>query len=178
MATSATGRVTDLHARRARPPGFTLVEVLVVLVLISIIISFAVLSVDTGPEELRREGDRLASLLQLAAEDAVMNGREYRLLPNRRGYTFEQLIDGKWRPGADELLRDRELPAGTILGLELEGEPVSLPWPGSQSDEDPPALLLLSSGEITPFTITIRDEANREYLVASRDDSIEANPAR
>jgi len=146
--------------------------VLVVLVIISVIIGFAVLAVDTGPEELRREGDRIASLLDLAAEEAVMNSREGRVVLHRHGYTFELLREGKWQANADEMFRPRKLPDGMALELRLENQEIPL------NDEEAPktakngALLLLSSGENTPFELTVTSAGSSRITVRSDGNSI------
>lgn len=171
MLISATGRVNKAPATG----GFTLLEVLVVLVIISVIVGFAVLSIDTGPEELRREGNRVASLLELASEEAVMNGREGRMVLRHHGYSFEQFQAGKWRASEDELFRPRRLPDGISFQLFLENEAVQL------NDEENPetaktgALLILSSGEITPFELTVTGEAGGEINIRSNGLEIETS---
>jgi general secretion pathway protein H len=155
-----------------RRQGFTLIEVMVVMVLISIIITFAVLSIDTGPEELRREGARLASLLDLASEDAVFNGRDYRVLLQRQGYTFEEYRDSKWQASADELLKPRTLPDHMHLELTLENEPVMLA-PGFEPDpKNSPALLLLSSGEIPSFELIVSAEGSGKFYIRGQEGRI------
>lgn len=145
-----------------------------VVVIISVIIGFAVLAIDTGPEEQRREGNRLAALLQLAAEEAVMNGREYRVVLRRHGYAFEQLREGKWQGAEGELLRPRQLPAGLELELVLEGQPVALAGDDAPERETV-ALFLLSSGEITPFELTLAgDQAGGLVAIRSDGSAIES----
>lgn len=171
MLISATGRVNKAPAAA----GFTLLEVLVVLVIISVIVGLAVLSIDTGPEELRREGNRIASLLELASEEAVMNGRECRVVLRRHGYSFEQLQEGKWQATEDELFRPRQLPDDISLQLFLENQEVQL-----NDEEDPEtskigALLLLSSGEISPFELTVTGGAVGEINIRSNGLEIETS---
>jgi general secretion pathway protein H len=155
-----------------RRQGFTLIEVMVVMVLISIIITFAVLSIDTGPEELRREGNRIATLMDLAADEAVMNGREYRVVFQRQGYAFEEFRDSEWQPSGDELLHPRDLPAGMRMSLSLENEPVELAAPEEQLTEKKSSLQLLSSGEIPSFELTISDEKARKFIVREQEGRI------
>ncbi len=173
MRISATGRRNNNPHRRGHS-GFTLIEVLVVLVIISIVISFAVLSVDTGPEELHHEGARLASLLDLASEDAVMNGREYRVLFVQDGYSFEEMAEGKWQPASDDILQPHQLPAGLYLQFSLEDQAIPLPRATDDKKKDSAVLLLLSSGELPSFKVIVAaDQEDEQYLIQEKDGTIE-----
>ena len=68
--------------------GFTLIELLVVLVILGSLIGIAVLSVGiAGPgRELHNEAERLAGLIGVLAEDAVLDNQEYGLLLSREAY--------------------------------------------------------------------------------------------
>ena len=177
MAISATGRANSPGTPPRHASGFTLLEVLVVLVIISIIVSLAVISIDTGPEELRREGDRLASLLELAAEEAVMNGREYRAVLRRHSYSFERLQAGKWQPVEEELFRPRPLPPEMSLQLFLEKREVPLNDEESPEAAQSGALLLLSSGEITPFELTVSGATTVGVGIRCDGSTIQSGPA-
>ncbi len=142
------------------------------MVLISIIITFAVLSVDTGPEELRREGARLASLLDLASEDAVFSGRDYRVLLQRQGYAFEEFRDSKWQLSSDEMFKPRGLPDNMHLQFTLENEPVDLPSGHEPDDENSASLLLLSGGDIPSFELIISAEGSGKFIIRELDGRI------
>lgn len=115
-------------------------------------------------DELAR---RFTGLIDLASDEAVLNGREYgiRFEPDR----YEFLVfsvdaatgQGVWTPLDDNLFRERVLPAGFSLSLTVEGQPVRLATAiaaGGATEEEAvpePHVLLSSSGEITPFTLEI-----------------------
>jgi general secretion pathway protein H len=134
----------------ATPPrGFTLLEVMVVLVLIGIITSFALLSVGGGPKDrLTEEGRRLAALVELHQQEAILRGEHRGIRFTRNGYTIlSQGEEGDWRPPAttDTLMTQRQLPEDLALRLWVEGRPVDI------SASDGPQVLLLNSGEATEF---------------------------
>ena len=55
--------------------GFTLLEIMVVMVLIGILSSLAVLSIGGGPRDrLAEEGRRLAALVELHQQEAILTG--------------------------------------------------------------------------------------------------------
>ena len=89
--------------RYATPPrgtrGFTLIELLVVMLLIGIILTFATLSLGDGGRGklIDREARRLAALVELAGEDAVLSGRELGLYFDAAGYRFLTLDGETWR---------------------------------------------------------------------------------
>lgn len=149
--------------------GFTLLEVLIVVAIISIILSFAVISIDTEPEELNNEGKRLVSLMKLISEDSVLNSREHRAVFTRHGYGFQRLESGEWQELADGIFRQRKLPSGFSLAVEMENEPVLF-------DDDRTrraAIIFLSSGEITPFTITIKGRSGLQTGISNERGEIE-----
>lgn len=152
-----TGPGTRLPVRT--PPiaaGFTLLELMVVMVLIGIIFSFAVLSMrgDDVAELMEQETRRLETLLMLANDEAIVRGEELGVRFDEDGYEFLVLALDGWQAPDSGLLKAHVLPADIRLRLELEGD---LPDDGDGEDPDaepPPQVLILSSGEMTPFTVT------------------------
>ena len=152
---------------RRRSAGFTLLELMVVLVLIGIIFSFAVLSLrGTDISDLmEQETRRLAMLLELASDEAVLRGEELAVNFTDDGYEFLVLRDNSWSPpGDDPLLKAYRLPADIELRLEVEGEPPVLNVVAGEEREDAgedageqlePQVFILSSGEMTAFTATL-----------------------
>lgn len=146
---------------RARSSGFTLLELLVVLVLIGIIISFAVLSVGDGgrQERLQQEAERLATLISLAGEEAVLQSVELGVVLQPQGYLFVVFGEDGWLPLAgDDLFREHRLPDGVELTLFMDGLRVALASRDKGEEQEKglmPQLLFYSSGERTPFELSL-----------------------
>jgi len=166
-------RPADLHFT-ARSRGFTLLELLAVIVIIGIIITFAVLSVDTGgrAQAVEQEARRLAALIGLAAEEAVFQSQELGLQVTERGYTFLTFQDNRWHPlDGDQMLRPRELPPDIGVELIVEQLPAKLGTADeeeeernkSRAQEPAPQILILSSGELTPFEIRLLTQDSGGY---------------
>ena len=138
--------------------GFSLLELLVVIVIISILFTFTTLAIrGTSPEELiETEAQRLDRLLQLALEEAILKGQEYGLEFKTDSYRFLLYFENTWQPlDNDDLLRERQLPQNMELELEIEQIDVLVEEDSADTDkkdeEKPdPQVFLLSSGEITP----------------------------
>jgi general secretion pathway protein H len=162
----------SIVAGRAR--GFTLIELLVTIVIISIILSIAVMSLSLvgDDREVRKEAQRLMSLIEVAQDDAILQGREFGvefLLGSYRFVEYEP-ISGQWSEilGAD-LLRTRQIPAEMEFSLFLEDKRIALeetPIGLADTDEDgagvtaqarnyAPHIMIFSSGDMTPFEVHI-----------------------
>lgn len=147
--------------------GFTLLELLVVLLIIGISVTFITLTIDTRSGDVEIEAKRLAALLNLAQEEAILNGREYALQFDAKGYSFLELAGSKWKEiEEDDVLRKRNLPEGIDIELVLEGEEVDMISAENTFDEGvaPPRIYLLSSGEFTPYEIVLRDAYSKTRL--------------
>ncbi len=155
-------KVSALHHRLTRTrysTGFTLFELLATLVIISIIVTMAVLSIgDNQADRERRLTAQLATLTELAQENALFNAEEFALSFWRHGYNFYRFDGEQWqRITNDAQLRTRELSEDSVLTLYLEGLKVKLPEVLLTKSETKvhPQVFILSSGESTPFEIRI-----------------------
>ncbi len=147
----AVGRLFSLYQMR----GFTLLELMVVIVIIGIVMSFVTVSIggDNRAEELGREAKRLAALMDLASDEAVLRSTQLAVRFGDSEYEFYALQNNSWLPLADDpQFRLRKLPKGTNLDLELEDSPpLDL---DTDDDQQMPQVFILSSGEMTPFVLT------------------------
>lgn len=145
---------------RSLQSGFTLMELLVVLVLVGIVASLATLSIGDGAErQLRTETQRLAGVLRLARDELLITGSAERALGLRRdSYSFLELVilddaTREWQPLIDQQLGPWQLEPGVIeLEYEQEGERQPLP----QASGWEPNIRLGNTGEMTPSLITLR----------------------
>lgn len=159
------------HRRSTNFRGFTLIELLVVIVILGISVAAVLPSLGLlrDDRDLDREARRAAALIELAAEEAAMQSRDYGLRFGLHGYRFyeQDPLTGAWVALAgDDMLRERSLPEDLRFSLRLESRDIRLfesiegDRPPRDPDDGPdpgptPHVLLLSSGDATPFELTL-----------------------
>lgn len=125
------------YQRRA---GFTLLEMMVVLILIGVIVGTVTLSVGDGGrrDKLQFEAERLQATMKLALEEAQLQGMEMGLVTENDQYRFVGFKDNLWGPIADDkAYSNHKLPKGFELNLKVEGFDVAdTQMPGVESDKD------------------------------------------
>jgi general secretion pathway protein H len=141
--------------------GFTLIEVLVVLLIMGLMVGMA--SVIVRPDDRALacvEAERLAQLLDLAAVEARLTGHAVAWTPDERGYRFWRMDhDARWAELRDsDALRPRVLPQGIrVAAMQVENVPVA----GDMRLEFTP------HGRVFAFTIEMTLGTARCAVVAS-----------
>ncbi|WXL24432.1 type II secretion system minor pseudopilin GspH [Ectopseudomonas mendocina] len=162
-----------MSQRRTKNRGFTLIELLVVLVILGVLISLTAFSSGiAGPgRKLQGEAERLAGLIGVLAEEAVLDDQEYGLLltPNTYQVLRYEPFKREWLPLPG---KPYALPDWAELTMELEGAALALPEQEKKTakpGKPVPQLLLLSSGEMSPFRLRVaerRPDGLRMQLVS------------
>lgn len=140
-----------------RRAAFTLLEIMVVVVIIAIITAVAVLSLSGGgAQALRAEGERLRNALQLAADEAVFEGTQTSVAFSENSYVFLRLdaAQKNWQRMDDSAMREHRFSSNITLALTQDGKNIPVAKTTSVA-ATLPALLFFSSGEMTPFTLTL-----------------------
>lgn len=157
-----------------RITGFTLIEVLLVIVLIGLMVSAIQFSVigNKAETQLQQESARFAGIFELAAEYGLLNNIELGLVLEKNSYQFVGYDGERWSALPDyEALGPYQLPDEIIMSLILEDLPIEQPslvtaelfaiedeeffddysLDEQQSKPIIPQVYILSSGDITPF---------------------------
>ncbi len=154
--------------------GFTLIEILLVLVLLSLTAVAVISTLPTSQKDLSKQyAQSFFQRLQLLNEEAVLSGKDFgvRVDDAKSTYSLLSLTSEGWQP-----LKLKQIPSKTkleediTLQLELGGgawdNDERLFKPGSLFDEDmfaeeedekkiePPQVFIFSSAEVTPFTLS------------------------
>ncbi|PPK50771.1 general secretion pathway protein H [Marinobacter persicus] len=154
--TSASGMLSSKRRQSGTAEGgFTLIEILVVLIIVGLLASLAVVNL-TGNSRLRELQQQVRDvylLMQAASEQAVLNNREYGLVLEEGGYRFVAMDDesGDWITNEERIFRPRTLPEWLVVTVQVAADAPRLP---SDDKEGPqPEIVFYSSGETTPFEL-------------------------
>ncbi|MCH9693713.1 MAG: type II secretion system minor pseudopilin GspH [Gammaproteobacteria bacterium] len=162
--------------------GFTLIEILVVIVIVGTVLSIALLSFGLlgDDREVKTEAHRFVALAELAQDEATMQSREFGIEFMTAGYRFVEYdaLTAQWADVPyDDTMRLRALPEGVEFELFLEdkrivlsNDPAPFEDPDKQDGRGPtevyaPHLLVYSSGDATPFELHILRDADERRVV-------------
>lgn len=152
--------------------GFTLIEVLIVVFIISITTTliFLKLSPSQGqPQRFEDNMQQLVNLLELAQQEAVLRPSELGLIVSQQHYAFSELhydrLEQQWRWQLlrdDSLLHSYPLPENTKVKLIVMGQTIAL----TKKLTLQPQIILSSSGDLTPFVVQFDNQVvNQHYRI-------------
>jgi general secretion pathway protein H len=115
----------------AHVSGFTLLEIMVVVLIIGIVTAGVLLSINFAGKDtaLETESQRLLSLMKYARDQAELQTRNYGIAFSQNSYEFVvyDVRQGLWRPVVeDDVLRERTLPSGLGFKLVVDARPIVL----------------------------------------------------
>lgn len=161
--------------RNAR--GYTLIEILVVLFIISIVTSVALLTISRNQnKQLETFANELAQTMSLAEEQAMLQSTVLGLRLDDHSFhfaTMQQAIEGEkktgWSPLQDTILGQHPIPSDIQLAVQVGGQKL-----GNDNSKPIPQVIISTNGEITPFTIYVgkKGEKPRFSITGDADGNI------
>lgn len=171
---------------KANQQGFTLIEVLLVVLLIGIVTGIVLLA--ASPNDSSRvvssEAERLADVLSLASDEAVNNNQQIGLLLDEKSYYFVILDEQSqtWEASSEPLFSLHELEPNVSLHL-LKDDAQKVVVLDSNKDEGnekkavTPQVLLLSSGESSSVVLELASEdGSQQRIVVDDLGTVTLNP--
>lgn len=158
--------------------GFTLIEILVVMLIIGILATAISLSVGhrTVEDRMEAESRRMEQLLRLAFDEALAKGLDLGLRQTYDGFEFmaPDPQTQSWAIVNEGLFRPRQLPPPFLIELRIDERLIDPVRPATAEQLSPdaqgdgslnlendeqavePQILILSSGEMTAFTLDLK----------------------
>lgn len=157
MPTSTTRTSEGYRAGRpagpARARGFTLLEILIVVVIVGVLTGTVILGFTGADTEQRLKGsaEQLAYTIELARQHALQRNREWGLYVEPETVQFVEFDPEiqTWNERTERPFGDIEVMPNVELRVESEG----FGQLADEDQEDLPQVILFSSGEVTPFTL-------------------------
>ena len=152
--------------------GFTLIEILVVIVILAVAAAMVTLAVSgVGERRLARDSERLRALIGYACEQAELEGRSIGISLSRSGYAFSRAEGGSWLPEREGTLRTRKWSVAPTAVLTRDGEPVAI----GEAYPAKPQLVCFASGELTAFRLELGlpDSTSRRRIDGRGDGELE-----
>lgn len=95
--------------------GFTLVEMLIVMLVMALLATTAVLTAGGGGRGVGADASRLASRIAAARETAITSARPVGVWISRSGYGFDVRAGGAWRAADQKPFETVDWPSGTAV---------------------------------------------------------------
>ena len=171
--------------------GFTLIEVMVVIVLIGLMASLVQFNIASNKMEdlLRYESARFSAIFDVASEYGMLNNIELGIIVNEDGYKLVAYDGTKWADIPDQNWdANVTLPEEVMVTLELDDLPIEEPLlfdtdTFKEKDEEDftlrskeeeekkviPQIYILSGGDFTPFSVTFRIVEELAYIDDAED---------
>lgn len=148
-----------------RQRGFTLLEIMVVVVLIALTVTMVGLNLDRDVDQVAQlEARRFAKLLSHLQDESILSGKAYAIAVDEQDKKYSFLESpGEWTPVVgDDVLRDRYFPDYLRVRFEVLQSP---------PDDRSGLLIVESSGDITPFELIVFGERYRQ--IVTLDDTLD-----
>ncbi|MBN9228609.1 MAG: type II secretion system minor pseudopilin GspH [Legionella steelei] len=166
-------RSTVATAPKKSNQGFTLIEILIVLVIIGITFGFALIAFGDFGESRRVlfSAEQLANTLRLAQQQAILETGTLGLRIDNISYQVLQLNNNaQWKPISEKgVFKMTYFPQGTHITLKTN----------NATSIGTPAIIISASGDMTPFTLNfgIKQE-NLGSLIGKRNGELQLNLVR
>ncbi len=152
-----------MHSDNKR--GFTLIEILVVLVIMGLLASTVVLRMPGGEAPLTEQAHRFAARATMAAQESVVTGMPMGLSVSGEGYAFYRFRGGEWvELKGDRYFGPETWSGGGVVSVQRDGNRLGR----VETDEKAPykpTVLFESTGFSTPFTVSFT-EGSEQYAVS------------
>ncbi len=141
---------------RADEAGFTLVELMVVMVIIGLMTAAAVMTIPDPRGRVTDDAEGLAARMVAARDLAIVGGRDIGVRIDGAGYDFSQRRPGGWEAVPAKALAPKRWGEGVEAVVDVEGG----------------AMRFDGTGLATPGTVTLRREGASATVVVDSNGAV------
>ncbi|AQS40515.1 type II secretion system protein H [Shewanella psychrophila] len=179
--------------KQLRQKGFTLMEVLLVVLLMGLAASAVTMTMSGADrkKELERTALQFMAATEMVLDETVLSGHFIGIVIEDTSYKYVFYDEGKWKSlDRDRILAERQMEDGVEISLVLDGLPLvqedeeqdswfDEPFIDEKTEEEKkkspePQILLFPSGEMSSFEMTFfsEDEQGQEIEALVVGDSL------
>jgi general secretion pathway protein H len=169
----ASSSVLASSRRKPGPSGFTLIEILIVVLIISIVTSVGVLTISrNNNKEIELFAKELTQVIRMAEEQAMLQPVELGLMMKDQTYQFaglqttENTNTQHWSALDDNVLGQHAIPSHIEVRVDTQS-------PQNNDDDEnkkkQPQLVISTNGDVTPFTIYVGKKGAKPRFAISGD---------
>ena len=153
--------------KRPKQRGFTLFEILVVVIIVTITVSAVLLSTSLKDDasELKGLGNDLGKLVRLLYQEAIFENRNYAISLHHEGFNVLEYNGEEWLISDQSFFRKVKISESQSSALLVDNYLV----PSVDQTELVPHILILSSGEMSPFEWSIDDSESNASITIQGD---------
>ena len=144
-----------------RQEGFTLVEMMAVLLIIALMTSVVLVSSRQKPSEIEAQGRQILQQFDMLSQDTIVSGQPRAFGLTSDGYVFYEYAENEWRVSSET-----EWPEDATIQFFREDIEIDLP------PEPIPMILFEPLGLSTPFSLEIAGDEGTLILSGEGDGRV------
>lgn len=146
--------------RSKKSHGFTLIEILIVIVIITVTVNFAILSFgDFGTKtKITHAAENFADLVLLIKKEAILTDQTMAIKINQDSYEILRLNNNTWQTLKNSIYKKTYLPSGSVMFLVKKKHKTKLNY-----------IIINATGRVSPFTLSLGKNKDKILLTIIGD---------